>query len=318
MIGGIKIKVLVIGGTRFFGIPMVEKLLSDGWDVTVATRGQTKDSFGKKIDRIKLDIYNPDSVSSTLYRKEYDVVIDKMGYGASDMKSITNNVSCKKLIHMSTAGVYESFDHFSIAENEFDPEKIAIRYGTRGDFEYHELKRMSEAYLAQNCKDLQWISVRCPYVLGAQDYTLRLFFYVEHVYYRKAMHIDDLDEQICFANAVETGEFIASLANKHVKGPINCCSKGVISIRDIISRIERRVGKKAIISKYGDEAPFNGQKANSLSLEKAESLGFVFSDVYEWIDDLLLFYIWICRNDINIKEAYLQEVYNKYILGDEQ
>ena len=31
--------VLVVGGTRFFGIPMVEKLIADGHDVTIATRG---------------------------------------------------------------------------------------------------------------------------------------------------------------------------------------------------------------------------------------------------------------------------------------
>ena len=41
--------ILVVGGTRFFGISMIEKLISDGHDVTVATRGRTQDSFGDKI-----------------------------------------------------------------------------------------------------------------------------------------------------------------------------------------------------------------------------------------------------------------------------
>lgn len=44
-------KVLVIGGTRFFGISMVNALLENGHDVTVATRGNAKDNFGNSIHR---------------------------------------------------------------------------------------------------------------------------------------------------------------------------------------------------------------------------------------------------------------------------
>ncbi len=35
--------VLVVGGTGFFGIPMVEKLIADGHDVTIATRRKTNE-----------------------------------------------------------------------------------------------------------------------------------------------------------------------------------------------------------------------------------------------------------------------------------
>jgi len=48
-------KVLVIGGTRFFGIPMVYELLKQGHDVTIATRGNNIDTFGEKVKRIILD-----------------------------------------------------------------------------------------------------------------------------------------------------------------------------------------------------------------------------------------------------------------------
>ena len=36
-------KILVIGGTRFFGIHMVRELLAQGHAVTIATRGNVKD-----------------------------------------------------------------------------------------------------------------------------------------------------------------------------------------------------------------------------------------------------------------------------------
>ena len=45
-------KVLVLGGTRFFGKHLVEVLLQAGHDVTIATRGVTEDSFGSAVKRI--------------------------------------------------------------------------------------------------------------------------------------------------------------------------------------------------------------------------------------------------------------------------
>ena len=45
-------KILVLGGTRFFGIHMVRALLEKGQDVTIATRGLTPDDFGDKVKRI--------------------------------------------------------------------------------------------------------------------------------------------------------------------------------------------------------------------------------------------------------------------------
>ncbi len=50
--GMIKLKkVLVLGGTRFFGKHLVEALLQDGHDVTIATRGITEDSFGSRVKK---------------------------------------------------------------------------------------------------------------------------------------------------------------------------------------------------------------------------------------------------------------------------
>lgn len=48
----INMKILVIGGTRFFRIHMVEELLKAGHDITIATRGQAADLFGDKVKRI--------------------------------------------------------------------------------------------------------------------------------------------------------------------------------------------------------------------------------------------------------------------------
>jgi len=38
-------KVLVMGGTRFFGKKLVQHLLDEGNEVTIATRGRTPDPY---------------------------------------------------------------------------------------------------------------------------------------------------------------------------------------------------------------------------------------------------------------------------------
>lgn len=73
-------KILVIGGTRYFGIHMVNKLLEQGHEVTIATRGKTPDSYGDKVERITIQRTNEESMREALQGKHFDVVIDKIAY----------------------------------------------------------------------------------------------------------------------------------------------------------------------------------------------------------------------------------------------
>ena len=48
-------KVLVLGGTQFFGKKAVELMLEKEWLVTIATRGNKAHPFGDRVDHIQLD-----------------------------------------------------------------------------------------------------------------------------------------------------------------------------------------------------------------------------------------------------------------------
>lgn len=293
--------ILVIGGTRFFGIPMVNKLLEDGHEVTLATRGLTEDSFGKQVQRIKLNIYDGDSVKAALAGKAYDVVIDKMGYGSLDVKNILDNVMCGKFIHMSTAGVYQ-LNHMDIREDEFDGSDISLKWCSRGEGEYDDVKRQAEAALCQKYLNLDWTSVRCPYVLGKNDYTNRLLFYIEHVMKEIPMNIDNLDEQLCFSEEKETGECLAFLVNRSYVKSLNVCAKGTMSIREILDYVEKRTGHLAKINLAGSRAPYNGTLSNSLLTKKAEDLGIIFGNIHDWMPELLDYYIDCIRRKCVEKE----------------
>ena len=84
-------KILVIGGTRYFGIHMVNKLLEQGHEITIATRGKTPDLYENRVKRIVIQRTNEESMREALQQKHFNVVIDKIAYCSND---VTDFMSC--------------------------------------------------------------------------------------------------------------------------------------------------------------------------------------------------------------------------------
>ena len=286
----INMNILVIGGTRFFGIHMVEELLKMGHDITIATRGQASDSFGDRVKRIIIERTNEDSIKNAFKEKHYDVVIDKIAYCSNDIKYVMENVSCDKYIYMSSTSVYAP-KHMDTLETDFDGYSNDFVWCDRMAFPYEGIKRQAEYALWQKYQDKKWVAVRYPFAIGKDDYTKRLLFYVEHTMKSIPMNIDNLDYQMGYIRSDEAGKFIAFLVDKDVNGAINGSSEGTISIKEIIDYVEKKTGTKAIIDKEGDEAPYNGEPEYSINTEKANALGFRFSRLNDWIYELLDYYI---------------------------
>ncbi len=282
-------KILVIGGTRFFGIHMVEELLKAGHEVTIATRGIASDSYGNRVKRIIIERTNEESMK-TLREYYFDVVIDKIAYCSNDIKYAMENINCDKYIYMSSTSVYNP-KHINTLEEDFDGNSDDFVWCNRMAFPYEEIKRQAEYALWQAYPDKKWIAVRYPFAIGKDDYTKRLLFYVEHTIKSIPMNIDNLDYQMGYIRSDEAGNFIAFLVDKDVNGAINGSSKGTMSLREIIDYVENKTGAKAIISKEGDDAPYNGEPEYSINVDKANTLGFKFSELQDWIYDLLDYYI---------------------------
>ena len=282
--------ILVIGGTRFFGIPMIEELLKSGHDVTIATRGLSADSFGSRVKRLILDRTDAQSVRNALSGRHFDVIIDKLAYCSNDIKSVMDAADFDRYIQMSTTAVYDP-KHINTMESDFDALAKELVWCDRPDFPYAEIKRQAECALWQKYPDRNWITVRYPFVIGKDDYTKRLLFYVEHVMKSIPMFIDNPDCQMGFIRSDEAGKFLAFLAGKDFRGAVNGASEGTISVREILDFVEQKTGKKAIIEASGDPAPYNGEPEYSINTDKAAALGFRFSRLRDWIYDLLDYYI---------------------------
>ena len=282
--------VLVIGGTRFFGIPMVEELLNSGHEVTIATRGLSADSFGSRVKRLTLDRIDAQSLRSTLSGRHFDVIIDKLAYCSNDIKNLMDVADCDQYIHMSTTAVYDP-KHLNTLESDFNGTAKELIWCSRPDFPYDEIKRQAECALWQQYPDRNWIAVRYPFVIGKDDYTKRLLFYIEHVMKSIPMYVDNLDCRMGFIRSDEAGRFLAFLAGKPFRGAVNGCSEGTVSIREILGYVEQKTGKKAVLSADGDAAPYNSEPEHSINTDLAASLGFRFSRLHDWIFELLDYYI---------------------------
>lgn len=283
-------KILVLGGTRFFGIHMVKELIRQGHEVTIATRQQASDDFGDVVQRIQVERTDPASMADAFKGMHFDVVYDKIAYCSKDIKSAMDAIDCDKYIYMSSTAIYEP-KTLDTREEDFDGIHRELIWCDRFAFPYDGVKRQAEAALWQMYPDRNWIAVRYPFVIGEDDYTERLRFYVEHTMKSLPMHIDNVNCQMGFIRSDEAGKFMAFLADKDVTGGINGSSHGTISLGEIIDYVEQQTGSQAVLSDRGEEAPYNGEPEYSINTEKAEALGFQFTNVRDWIFDLLDDYI---------------------------
>ena len=276
---------------------MVNDLLDKGHDITIATRGRTPDSFGGRVERITFERTDPASVREALAGKHFDVIIDKIAYCSNDIRMLMDAADFDRYIYMSSTAVYDP-KHADTKEDEFDGLNGELVWCDRQDFPYEVIKRHAEYALWQKYADRKWVAVRYPFVIGEDDYTRRLLFYVEHAMKQIPMYIDNIDAQMGFIRSDEAGKFMSFLVDKDFTGAVNGSSKGTISMREVLDYVEKQTGRRALLSDDGDKAPYNGESEYSINTDKAEALGFGFSNLKDWIYELLDHYIKLVENGV--------------------
>lgn len=282
--------ILVMGGTRYFGVHMVSELLKNGHQVTLATRGNTKDPFGEQVQRLFFDRSKKEEVQNALQGKSFDVICDNIAYSSNEVDYLLSTVTCKKYILTSTMSVYKKMT-FDTKEEEFLPLVHELVLCDRTDFPYDEIKRQAECVLFQKYSHIPSAVVRFPFVIGEDDYTNRLYFYVEHVVKGLPMHIDNLKEQIGFIHSIDAGKFLAWLAQNDVTGIYNAYNERTFSLEEIIDYVSEKLGQLAVISKDGETSPFNGVMSYSLNIERAKEIGYSFPTTDTYMYQLLDSYI---------------------------
>ena len=279
------LNVLVVGGTRFMGICLVKELLARGNKVTIATRGIRPDSFGLHVDRIKMDVTDPESVKKALGGKYFDVVFDNLAYCSLYADNVLSNVKCGKYIQLSSVAAYAQLSP-DMSEALFDPYKLPVELcGTNAG--YVKGKRQAEAIAYQKYPQFDVVTVRIPYVCK----TDRLYYYCKNIVKQIPMDIRDNSHGFTFIRDTEVGKFLPWIAAQSFVGPINLASEGMITMQMLLDYIEKKVGKKALIdTENGANSPFN-ENTFSQNMDKAKRLGWNTSNIHDWFWKLMDEYI---------------------------
>ena len=127
-------------------------------------------------------------------------------------------------------------------------------------------------------------------MLGEDDYTRRLHFHVERIKNQQVISLPNQDAGLSFINSDEAARFLYWVENQTLEGPINACSKGELSLREVINLIEEEVNEKAIVQKETDEdhlSPFGVTDSLYMDTTKAEQAGFEFQVVTDWLPKLV-------------------------------
>jgi nucleoside-diphosphate-sugar epimerase len=283
-------KVLVLGGTRFFGQKLVERLLEKNHNVTIVTRGRSENPFGDAVNHIQVDRKDINAFQQAMAGKQFDVVYDNICYSPNDAKQFCDifNGSIKKLVFTSTLSTYEA-NGKPHEEADFNPKQYDIVMGDANDFTYGEGKRQAEAVFYKFAK-FPVVAVRFPIVMGEDDYTRRLHFHVERILNDEPIGFVNMDAEMGFIQAIEAARFLYWVGMNDVEGPINAAAHGTISLKELIALIEEKTKKRAKIALLGPDeirSPYAVPDSWYMVTNKAQQQGFEFSELHEWLPPLV-------------------------------
>jgi nucleoside-diphosphate-sugar epimerase len=149
-------RILMMGGTRFVGRPLVGQLLEFGHELTLFTRGRNPVPEG--VEHLVGD-RSRDGDLDALRGRAFDVIVDSSGRTLEDSRRVVERTGAprQRFVYVSSAGVYADSELWPLDENApLDP---ASRHAGKGE---------TEAWLRR--EGIPFTSFRPTYIVGPGNY----------------------------------------------------------------------------------------------------------------------------------------------------
>jgi nucleoside-diphosphate-sugar epimerase len=149
-------RILVMGGTRFVGRPLVERLRAAGHKLTLFTRGRQPLPDG--VEHLRGD-RGDDAGLAALSGRSFEVIVDSSGRSLDDSRRVVERTGAPshRFVYVSSAGVYADSELWPLDEDSpIDP---ASR---------HAGKAETEAWL--RAEGIPFTSFRPTYIVGPGNY----------------------------------------------------------------------------------------------------------------------------------------------------
>lgn len=293
--------ILVIGGTRFIGRLLVQRLLHAGHRVTIATRGYAPDPFGDRLQRIRADRRNELAMRAVARAGPFDVVYDQMCYSPLDaaiaVRTFAGQVG--RYVMTSTVDAYRVLGFVRSAplrEADLAVEAQAID----ASYPWHDPRRATECYVSGKVQaeaylvrdgSLPLVTPRLAHVLGGpEDFTGRLAHYVELARAGGTLAYSNADAAVSFMTAHAAADFLFWAGMQEFTGPVNAACDGALSASQLYERVGEvldmpvRMRRMTPPAEGGRLSPFDLPAAMVLDTSRARGLGYRFGHSDEWLD----------------------------------
>lgn len=294
-------KVCVIGGSRYFGRLLVERLHTAGHQVTVINRGSTSPPAG--VEHLVVDRNDESALTTALGSRTFDVVVDQVCYTPVQAAIATRAFArrTRRYVMTSTIEVYDPATAAlpAVLPGTPVPEELVdvATWSVAMDLPWHddtyleshyaEGKRQAEAVFA--CAGgIEFASVRCAHVLGggAQEFTGRLAYYVGRVVRGEEITVHANALPTVFIHHEELADLLLWATTASFTGPVNACSDGSLGVYELTTVIAAQTGHKPVhrtVPAGAEASAFSFDRHYAMSNARAKSLGFSFSHIGDWL-----------------------------------
>jgi nucleoside-diphosphate-sugar epimerase len=180
--------VLVVGGSGFLGRRITEAFVQDGCQVAVLSRGQRAvGGLAESVEHVCADRHDRAALQTALGSRSFDVVVDNVAFEADDVASLLAALGGRighYLLTSSTAVYANRFTRRPIREPDAD---LAVRAAVDGPNPFHPRlghayangKRAAEQVVRES--SVAWTILRPPVIVGADDRTHRVWWFVQRL-----------------------------------------------------------------------------------------------------------------------------------------
>ena len=226
------VKILVMGGTRFVGRPLVAQLQAEGHELTLFTRGRNPVPAG--VEHLSGDRSSADGLAA-LQGRSFDVIVDSSGRTLDDSRAVIERTGAPshRFVYVSSAGVYADSELWPL--NEDSPTDPQSRHSGKLD---------TEAWLT--AEKIPFTSFRPTYIVGAGNYNPVESWFFDRIVHGRPVplpgdgstitqlgHVNDLARAMALSIGVDAA------ANRIY----NCSSVQGISFRGLVAAAARACGK---------------------------------------------------------------------------
>ncbi|HEY9369888.1 NAD-dependent epimerase/dehydratase family protein [Streptomyces sp.] len=285
-------EILIIGGNRYFGRRLTDRLLQSGHSVSVLNRGSSVPPEGAA--HLVADRNDERALEKALDGRTFDVVIDQVCYTPRQAVVAQRVIGprTRRYVMTSTVEVYE-YENSPVPLSEDALDLGTVTVDTRLpwhdpeflDAHYGEGKRQAEAVFAA-APGFAYTAVRVAHVLGGEDdFTGRVAHYAERIRAGEPISVPSVNHPATYVYVEEIAAFLEWAAHQEFTGPVNAHSHGPLTTAEICAEIEKRVGGRTVFQEVevGEVSPFSFARSYGMDNARASALGYRFSHTSEWL-----------------------------------